>query len=505
MSGMRSWHEPHYRLSPFMNCEQLVGERYMSKCTHPESDLTGRRVAIPLLTPIAMACSNVLWKMTFESYEKRRVMKSLSLWQAQEVRKTLEEAIEETLAAFYKMEAWRYDTWDLAYSGGKDSTTLVTLLAYLFDLQLLPRPKKVIVQYADTGMEIPPLQQSALAILHRLEAFGFETQVVRPPLDNRWFVYMLGRGVPLPSNSFRYCTRNLKGDAMEQAMSEGLGNKPLVITGVREGESAARDDSITALCSKESGECGQGYLYIRSKKSGKGTLAPILRWRVCHVFDWLLLFAPRPELAFDLFKNLLPRPMRVLTQGGFDTTAIAEIYGDQDTDDGQAEGLAARTGCIQCPLVTDPKSDRPRQDKMLQRVIHLPKYRYLKPLERLLQVYTGLNSDDRRLRRVVIRKDGTRAYPKGPLTMEARLWGLEQIKAIQQEVNAAARACAMPEISLISAEEEARIRELIEANTWPAGWSGTEPVASSFHLPTEKPAVIQLSLEGEVPDGLDAE
>lgn len=34
-----------------------------------------------------------------------------------------------------------------------------------------------------------------------------------------------------------------------------------------------------------------------------------------------------------------------------------------------------------------------------------------------------------------------------------------------------------PRVELINREEEARIRELIHANTWPNGWDGTEPRA----------------------------
>jgi DNA sulfur modification protein DndC len=56
----------------------------------------------------------------------------------------------------------------------------------------------------------------------------------------------------------------------------------------------------------------------------------------------------------------------------------------------------------------------------------------------------------------------------GPLTFEARLWGLEQVKRIQWVAG----------VDLINAEEEAKIRELIDAKTWPRGWDGTEPLAS---------------------------
>ena len=51
---------------------------------------------------------------------------------------------------------------------------------------------------------------------------------------------------------------------------------------------------------------------------------------------------------------------------------------------------------------------------------------------------------------------------------------LEQVLAIQEEVNQMARAQEMPEVILINEEELARIEELIAANTWPNQWDGTE-------------------------------
>lgn len=56
----------------------------------------------------------------------------------------------------------------------------------------------------------------------------------------------------------------------------------------------------------------------------------------------------------------------------------------------------------------------------------------------------------------------------GPLTFEARRWALARVKDIQQ------RAC----VDLINNDEERRIIELIEAQTWPRGWDGSEPLAS---------------------------
>jgi len=48
--------------------------------------------------------------------------------------------------------------------------------------------------------------------------------------------------------------------------------------------------------------------------------------------------------------------------------------------------------------------------------------------------------------------------------------GLARIKDIQARAG----------VDLINADEEARILELIEAQTWPRGWDGTEPMASDI-------------------------
>lgn len=62
----------------------------------------------------------------------------------------------------------------------------------------------------------------------------------------------------------------------------------------------------------------------------------------------------------------------------------------------------------------------------------------------------------------------------GPLTMEARRFGLREILSIQSEINRVAQEQARPEVSLIDSEEEARILELIDLNTWPDRWDGEE-------------------------------
>lgn len=177
------------------------------------------------------------------------------------LRLTLDDAINLSVASLNEYGR-RYRHWAIAYSGGKDSTATVTFVAWAIRTGMIAAPESLTVLYADTRMELPPLQQSAMSLLRTLAQQGFTTQVVLPKLDDRFFVYMLGRGVPPPKNRFRWCTPQLKIEPMHAALHNlrrERGEKLLMLTGVRLGESAARDQRIALSCSRDSGECGQGY------------------------------------------------------------------------------------------------------------------------------------------------------------------------------------------------------------------------------------------------------
>jgi len=377
-------------------------------------------------------------------------MRTLSLFESE--RLSLDRSIElsaESLRHYGSL----YKHWAIAFSGGKDSSATVTLVAHLIDRGDIPRPESVTVLYADTRQELPPLHNAAMALMETLRERGFDTRVVRPQLDHRYFVYMLGRGVPPPSNTFRWCTPKLKVMSMERELAvlrQEQGEKFLMLTGVRIGESAARDQRIALSCTKDGGECGQGWFQQTTSTAVADVLAPLLHWRVCHVWDWLV------QADVEL---------------GYPTFEIAEVYGHDPQDElGETEPLNARTGCIGCPLV--------QQDSALERVLANPKWAYLAPLRQLRPLYWQVKKPQYRLRKHgEVKKDGTLAKKQGrlgPLTLETRDWMLGEILRIQDEVNAAAAECGQPTISLINDEELARIRDLIAAKTWPEKWDGTE-------------------------------
>lgn len=346
--------------------------------------------------------------------------------------------------------ATAYEHWIFAFSGGKDSATVVTVVITAMEMGILPPPKSITVMYADTRAELPPVQTAARAVMARLRAMGITVAEVCAELDDRFFVYMFGRGVPPPSNTFRWCTPQIKVEPMTAAIRAhlaGLEGRALTLTGVRRGESDARDKRINLSCSRNGAECGQGWLQTDLPGELSDTFAPIDHWTLCNVWDWLKIFAPWPEF------------------GAWPTAMIADGYGDEED---------MRTGCIGCNLIA--------HDGALAAVLKLPNWDHLAPALGLKRLYLELKKERHRKRQpgFQYRKDGTlqkNQQRMGPLTFEARLMGLDRVLGIQRDINHAADLLGREGIVLIDAEEEDRIRELVARKTWPDGWTGDEPRA----------------------------
>lgn len=345
----------------------------------------------------------------------------------------------------------QYRHWSVAYSGGKDSSATVTFVAWCIKSGLVDAPESLTVLYADTRQEYPPLHATAMELLAAMRRDGFAAHVVLPELDNRFYVYMLGYGVPPPSNRFRWCTDKLKIQPMtaklEQIRGE-TGEKFLLINGVRIGESAKRDQRIAISCNKDSGECGQGWFEVKPPSAAGDTLAPLLHWRVCHVFDWLY---------FEEARHGYP-----------EVIGIADVYGDDDV----------RTGCIGCPLAS--------RDNALENLVKRPAWSHLSPLLELKPMFREMKKSQWRKRkaRPEKRKDGNwskNGQRKGPLTMEARAYWLDKILNVQ----------ARARVDLIDDVEEARIRKMWSLDMWPEKWSAND-------IEADKPIDLIYAADGEL-------
>ena len=132
--------------------------------------------------------------------------------------------------------------WVLAYSGGKASTAVLKLLFIaLSGTRRLHKPVAVI--YCNAGVEIPCASALALEALDafrtecKQHSFPLETVVVRP-LKERFFVKVLGRGYPPPTDRFRWCTDRLAIDPVSAFLKDEGHRRSTLLPGVRERESA---------------------------------------------------------------------------------------------------------------------------------------------------------------------------------------------------------------------------------------------------------------------------
>jgi DNA sulfur modification protein DndC len=358
--------------------------------------------------------------------------RQLALWP----RSTLNDAIEQSLDNL-RYHGHSYRHWSISYSGGKDSTALVTFVLWAIQTRQVEPPNSLTVLYADTRMEFPILQETAMSVLEKVRQAGFQTQVTVPEMDHRFFVYMLGWGVTPPTQRFRWCTEKLKIAPMQKALQatrEQAGEKLLILTGVRMGESAARDQTIAISCSRDSGECGQGWLQVKTPESVGDTLAPLLHWRLCHIYDWIFF----DDRCLENARN------------------IAVIYG----------GDEVRTGCMCCNLVNE--------DRALDKIVTHPEYKQLKVLYELQHIYAEMKKPQYRLQKVGgdRNKDGQfRMKPQrmGPLTFEARRYFFGRIKAVE---------CAAG-VNLINDQEARYIGWLWANHALPEKWTLDDTVATA--------------------------
>lgn len=376
---------------------------------------------------------NTVAEQAWESIERAieaREFNKQGLWGDQ--RMSYDESVDLSLASL-RAHAADYPTWIVSYSGGKDSSAALAFVVWAIQQKHVPAPERLIVLYADTGMELPPLFTTAMKTLDAVRGMGYDARHVKPPLDKRFFVYMLGRGVPPPRRNQRWCTERLKAEPITAAQKElytQYGDKAVNLTGVRIGESAIRDSRILMSCSSNDGECGQGWF-----QKSKNALAPLMHWRVCHIWRWIY----RSD-----------NPLK-------STRDIADVYLYDEFQD-------IRTGCIECFIVDT--------DWAFKGVLRKPQWAHLRPLTGLRPLYNELLEAKHRHRKVDPKDTRIEKFGAlGALTMQAREYALEKVLAMQKAAN----------YSLIDAEEEARIRELWRLDTYPRGWTGKEPVGTDAY------------------------
>lgn len=291
--------------------------------------------------------------------------------------------------------------WIVTYSGGKDSTALVVLALYMKEIH---PDIDLNITYSDTLMEIPQMSLVANRFLGALERkYTASVRIVKPIIDDTYWVRMIGRGYPPPGPRFRWCTPKIKINPSRRLHNDN----GLFITGLRIGESQQRDSRIKNSCLNGSAnECGSD---VWVTQRGIDVAAPIINWTSVEVWQFLMFPAKKtiPEVQY-----------------------VIDLYGN----------TAKRFGCWMCTVVMKDKT----MISMAESGDHIT--------HKLLVFREWLVNESKKTENRYIRKDGR----KGRLTVAYRKRILEKLFELQSSVH----------LTLISEEEISAIRTLIESKKY---------------------------------------
>ncbi len=285
--------------------------------------------------------------------------------------------------------------WSLGYSGGKDSTALLKL-TFQAVFQAKEKLKTINIVYCDTGVEIPIIASLVDSTLKKIKIesqkanLPFNCLKLIPKLNDRYFVKVIGRGYPPPTNIFRWCTDKLRVIPI-QTFLQAHSKENIVLLGVRKGESSERDKIILKHYLENV------YYFRQNNFKQVKIFSPILNYDEDNVWEAIL-------------NDSLPRSI--------DGKKLKKYYTLVKNTNGKMVG--GRFGCWTCTVV--------RKDKA---VMNLIKAGYI-DLIPLLNFRNWLVSiRDIPIYRCKHRRNGKVGF--GPFTLEARALILNKLLIAQSE------------------------------------------------------------------------
>lgn len=242
--------------------------------------------------------------------------------------------------------------WIIGFSGGKDSTVLLTLvwMALLRLKETIPNYKfkrNVYVVCNDTLVENPVITSYVDEVLLTIEQSAVQNGLpifvkkTTPKLEQTFWISVIGKGYPVPNNAFRWCTDKLKIRPTSSFLHEQIDEKgeAIVLLGTRYSESANRERSM------KKHEVKNQRLSPHNISPNTMTYAPIKDLFLEEV--WYLI-------------NAFPSPW------GFDNSILFKIYSDASADDYECPTVVttkehkscgqSRFGCWTCTVVKKDKS-----------------------------------------------------------------------------------------------------------------------------------------------------
>lgn len=311
--------------------------------------------------------------------------------------------------------------WIIGFSGGKDSTVLLTLV-WLTMLELrevgISLKRKVYVVCNDTLVENPVIEEYVSTVLSTIDRAAKKQHLpitvttTTPTLEDSFWCCVIGKGYPVPNNSFRFCTEKMKIKPTSQFITNQVAadGEAIVLVGTRLTESQARERSIKRH-------------EVKGHRLSKHPLNP-------NTFT----YAPIKELMLEevwWIINAIPSPW------GFDNQILYKIYLDASADDYECPTVVtddshrscgqSRFGCWICTVVKEDKS----MSSLIKNGVE-----WMKPLldfrNRLVE-----NRNVSELR-CSTRRNGQRAVDEsghnlGNYTMEYRIQLLRELLNIQKQ------------------------------------------------------------------------
>lgn len=325
--------------------------------------------------------------------------------------------------------------WIIGFSGGKDSTVLLTLVwlalrkikeNYLVPFQLR---RRVYVVCNDTMVENPIISSYVDDVLAQIEKKALEeglpiyVEKTIPRLEDSFWVNVIGKGYPVPNTAFRWCTDKMKIKPTARFITEQVDEcgEAIILIGTRKAESATRARSI-----KKHEIHGQ---------------------RLTHhtILHNTYVYAPIKELTLEevwYIVNAVPCPW------GFDNKILFNIYMDASADDYECPTVVtdkshgscgqSRFGCWVCTVVKDDKSMRSLIKNGREWMQPLYDFR--------IELDTERNILENRM---PFRRDGKRAVnDMGPYVFSYRAKVLRKLLEVQHKLQQ-----RNPNIKLISDQE----------------------------------------------------
>ena len=320
------------------------------------------------------------------------------------------------------MIVYKHDSrpWLIGYSGGKDSTLLVSLV-YEAMKRLKDAgaklDKTVHVITSDTMVENPIVKNymhSSSDNINRAagkDRLNIKASVIYPEPEQTFWSRVIGLGYPTPEPpGFRWCTDRLKIMPMNKFVNERIkeSGEIIILLGVRKGESLTRMKTITAR------EIEGKLLNMHNDIPNAYVYNPITEIPNDLVWEFLLKGDCRSPWGSDM-KYLFS-----LYQGenlGEEKSVLGEVDREKIPVTGNS-----RFGCWCCTMVKEDKSLQNFINKGATELIPLREFR-----NELLRMRENSQYRDSKRRNGSVYKKSDGSFGMGPFTLEARCLILEKL------------------------------------------------------------------------------